>query len=112
MVRHDEPGDARPDATAKLARHHHHVANVRRHFLHQVSNKLVKTHDRLVIENLNVSGMLANHRLAQAISDAGWAEFARLLGYKQAWRGAQSRSPTGGIPRAGYVRPAVPSRPI
>jgi putative transposase len=33
--------------------------------------------------------MLANHRLARAISDAGWAEFARLLGYKQAWRGGQ-----------------------
>jgi putative transposase len=31
--------------------------------------------------------MLANHRLARAISDAGWAEFARQLGYKQAWRG-------------------------
>ncbi len=52
-----------------------------------MSNELVKTHDRLVIENLNVSGMLSNHRLARAISDAGWAEFARLLGYKQAWRG-------------------------
>jgi putative transposase len=48
---------------------------------------LVKTHDRLVIEDLNVSGMLRNHRLAQAISDASWAELARLLGYKQAWRG-------------------------
>jgi putative transposase len=60
---------------------------VRRHFLHQVSNALVKTHDRLVIEDLNVSGMLANHCLARAISDADWAEFARLLGYKQAWRG-------------------------
>jgi putative transposase len=33
--------------------------------------------------------MLANHRLAQAISDAGWAEFARQLGYKQAWRGGE-----------------------
>jgi putative transposase len=77
----------RRDAAAKLARHHHHVANVRRHFLHQVSNALVKTHDRLVLEDLNVSGMLANHRLAKAISDAGWAEFARLLTYKQAWRG-------------------------
>jgi putative transposase len=77
----------RRDAAAKLARHHHHVANVRRHFLHQVSNELVKTHDRLVIEDLNVSGMLRNHRLAQAISDASWAELARLLGYKQAWRG-------------------------
>jgi putative transposase len=79
----------RRDAAAKLARHHHHVANVRRHFLHQVSNELVKTHDRLVIEDLNVSGMLANHRLARAISDAGWAEFARLLRYKRAWRGGE-----------------------
>lgn len=75
----------RRDAVAKLARHHRHVANVRRHFLHRVSNELVKTHDRLVIENLNVSGMLANHRLARAISDAGWGEFARLLDYKQDW---------------------------
>ena len=77
----------RREAAATLARHHHHVADVRRHFLHQVSNALVKTHDRLVLENLNISGMLANHRLARAISDAGWAEFARLLGYKQRWCG-------------------------
>ncbi len=79
----------RRDAAVKLGRHHHHVANVRRHFLHQVSNELVKTHDRLVIEDLNVAGMLANHRLARAISDAGWAEFARQLAYKQAWRGGE-----------------------
>jgi putative transposase len=79
----------RRQATAKLGRHHYHVANVRRHFLHQVSNELVKTHDRLVIEDLNVSGMMRNRRLARAISDAGWAEFAWLLGYKQAWRGGQ-----------------------
>jgi len=62
---------------------------VRRHFLHQVSNELVKTHDRLVIENFNVHGMLANHRLARAISDASWSEFARILAYKQGWRGGQ-----------------------
>jgi putative transposase len=79
----------RQKAAAKLRRHHHHVANVRRHFLHQVSNELVKTHDRLVIENLNVVGMLRNHRLARAISDAGWTEFARLLQYKQLWRGGE-----------------------
>ncbi len=76
----------RRDAAAKLRRHHHHVANARRHFLHQVANALVKTHDRLVLEDLNVSGMLRNHQLAQAISDASWTEFARILGYKQTWR--------------------------
>jgi putative transposase len=79
----------RTNAAAKLGRHHQRVANVRRHFLHQVSGELVKTHDRLVIENLNVAGMLANHRLARAISDAGWSQFARMLRYKQAWRGGQ-----------------------
>ena len=77
----------RRQAAIKLGRHHYRTTNIRRHFLHQVSGALVKTHDRLVIEDLNVAGMLRNHRLAQAISDAGWAEFARLLRYKQAWRG-------------------------
>ncbi|MCV7391632.1 transposase [Mycobacterium porcinum] len=76
----------RKDAATKLGRHHHHVANVRRHFLHDVTNALVKAHDRLVIEDLNVTGMMANHRLAGAIADASWTEFARLLKYKQAWR--------------------------
>jgi putative transposase len=79
----------RHQAAAKLGRHHFHVANVRRHFLHQVSNKLVNTHDRLVLEDLNVSGMLRNRRLAQAISDAGWTEFSRLVRYKQTWRHGQ-----------------------
>jgi putative transposase len=74
-------------AATKLGRHHYRITNVRRHFLHQVSGALVKTHDRLVIEDLNVAGMLRNHRLAQSISDAGWDEFARFLQYKQAWRG-------------------------
>src|SRR6185436_188679 len=48
----------RRQAAAKLGRHHHRTTNVRRHFLHKVSNALVKTHDRLVIEDLNVTGML------------------------------------------------------
>ncbi|MFC9475452.1 RNA-guided endonuclease TnpB family protein [Nocardia sp. NPDC056952] len=74
-------------AATRLGRHHHRVANIRRHFAHQVANELVKTHDRLVVEDLNVAGMLGNHSLARAISDAGWADFARLLVYKQAWRG-------------------------
>jgi putative transposase len=89
LSRKQKGSHRRRQAAAKLGRHHHHVANVRRDFLHEASNALVKTHDRLVIEDLDVSGMLANHRLAQAISDAGWAEFARLLRYKHAWRSGQ-----------------------
>jgi putative transposase len=89
LSRKQEGSINRRDAAVKLGRHHRHIANIRKHFLHQVSNELVKTHDRLVLENLNVTGMLANHRLARAISDAGWAEFGRLLCYKQAWRGGE-----------------------
>ncbi len=76
-------------AVARLARHHERVRARRHHFLHQVSNLLVKTHDRLVIEDLKITGMLANHRLAAAISDAAWGELARQITYKQVWRGGQ-----------------------
>ena len=76
-------------AVRRLARHHERVRARRHHFLHQVSNLLAKTHDRLVIEDLNITGMLANHHLAAAISDAAWGELARQITYKQAWRGGQ-----------------------
>ncbi|MFD4433393.1 RNA-guided endonuclease InsQ/TnpB family protein [Nocardia sp. NPDC058497] len=87
VARKEKGSNNHRQAAARLARHHHRVANIRRHFAHQVANTLVKTHDRLVIEDLNVAGMLGNHSLARAISDCGWADFARLLAYKQAWRG-------------------------
>ncbi|MEV6555328.1 RNA-guided endonuclease TnpB family protein [Nocardia sp. NPDC051756] len=74
-------------AVARLGRHHARVRSIRQHFLHQISTELVKTHDRLVLEDLNIAGMLRNRCLARAISDAGWAEFARMVTYKQAWRG-------------------------
>jgi putative transposase len=77
----------RKKAVARLGRHHNRIRDRRQHFLHQVSNLLVKTHDRLVLEDLNIAGMLSNHRLAAAISDAAWGELARQVTYKQAWRG-------------------------
>ena len=60
-------------------------------WLHQVSSQLVKTHDRLVLETLATANLLGNHSLARAISDAGWAQLARQLAYKQAWHGGQMR---------------------
>jgi putative transposase len=76
-------------ATRRLARHHETVANRRKHFIHQVTNGLVKTHDRLVLEDLNVSGMLQNPKLARHIADAAWATLHHQLAYKQAWTDGQ-----------------------
>jgi putative transposase len=87
-----QPGSARRARAARsLARVHLHVAEQRRWRLHQVSSHLVQTHDRLVLETLATANLLGNHTLARAISDAGWAQLARQLTYKQAWRDGQVR---------------------
>ncbi|MFX0575571.1 RNA-guided endonuclease InsQ/TnpB family protein [Nocardia nepalensis] len=87
VTRKPKGSNNRQRAAARLGRHHARVADIRRHFLHQVTTELVKTHDRLVLEDLNIAGMLRNRHLARAIVDAGWSEFARMITYKQAWRG-------------------------
>jgi putative transposase len=72
-------------AIRRLSREHARITNTRRSFLHEVSSKLVKTHDRLCLEHLAVANLLGNRKLARAISDAAWTEFARQLRYKAAW---------------------------
>jgi putative transposase len=79
----------RAKATRRLSRQHARIANTRRSFLHQVSSQLVKTHDRLCLEDLAVANLMGNRRLARAIGDAAWTELARQLGYKAAWFGAE-----------------------
>ncbi|WP_446222918.1 RNA-guided endonuclease InsQ/TnpB family protein [Nocardia sp. IBHARD005] len=89
VARREKGSRRRCKATIRLARHHQRSRNIREHFLHQVSHDLVKTHDRIVLEDLSIAGMLRNHHLARTISDAGWGEFARQVQYKQRWRGGQ-----------------------
>ena len=72
----------RAKAIAKVARAHRKVRNARRDFLHRASTRLIRENDVIVIEDLNVSGMLRNRHLARAISDCGWGEFRRQLAYK------------------------------
>jgi putative transposase len=79
----------RKKSVVRLGREHARIRNRRRHYLHQVSNQLVKNHDKLVLEDLNITGMKANRKLSRAISDAAWGELARQITYKQAWRGGQ-----------------------
>jgi putative transposase len=65
------------------------VANQRANTLHQFTSRLAKTKAVLVIEDLDVAGMLQNHHLAQAIGDVGFGEFRRQLSYKAVWYGCQ-----------------------
>jgi len=79
----------RAKAVRRLAREHARIANIRRHFLHEVSSQLAKTHGRLAIEDLATANLIRNRHLSRAIADAGWAELARQLAYKAAWCGGE-----------------------
>jgi putative transposase len=78
----------RKKAVKRLAKLHRQIKNQRRNTLHQVTTRLAKTKSVLVIEDLNVGGMLKNHHLAQAIGDVGFYAFKRKLLYKANWYGA------------------------
>lgn len=71
----------------KLSKTHAKVANVRKDSLHKITTYLAKEFETLVIEDLNVSNMSKNHRLASAILDGGFYEFKRQLLYKKEWYG-------------------------
>lgn len=79
----------RRKSAQRIARIHAKIANVRKDFLHKTTTMLAKTKSVIVIESLNVRGMVRNHSLARSVSDAGWGEFGRQLGYKTAWHGSR-----------------------
>ena len=88
----------------KIQRHHSHIANIRRDYLHKITSEISKNHAMIVIEDLKVSNMSksakgtaeqhgrnvrAKSGLNRSILDQGWYEMRRQLEYKQLWRGGQ-----------------------
>ena len=75
--------------STRLANEQGRVANIRRDFLHKVTTILTTHYGEIAIEDLNVKGMIKNHRLAQAVNDVSFGELRRQIEYKARMNGVK-----------------------
>ncbi len=79
----------RQKANRRVQRLHRKVRRQRDHVLHELSARLSKSHATVVVEKLNIRGMVQNRHLARDIAAAGWGRLVEMLRYKLAWSGGQ-----------------------
>lgn len=80
-------GVNREKSRKKVARLHERIVNIRNNHLHQTTHKIVSENQTIILEDLNVRGMLKNRRLAKSVADVSLYEFVRQITYKGEWAG-------------------------
>ena len=73
----------------KVARIHEKITNSRMDLIHKTTTNLIKQFDIIYLEDLNIKGMMKNHKLSKAISDVSWGKFIDVLEYKALWNDKQ-----------------------
>ena len=89
LARRCKGSGRRQKAKLFLAKQHARVAHQRLDAIHKLTHYLATNYQDVVVEKLNVTGMMKNHHLAQALSDASFAEIRRQLTYKMLWHGGE-----------------------